>query len=159
VGDSGKIKLTLLLRKMIGNYKNKLDDKGRIIIPSKNRSELGDFIVISYGFDNTLEIRTSESFSKWSQTLSKKGNLSSNSRELSRIILGNSFEVTIDKSGRALLPKQLTDLIKLTKDVMLIGIGDKIEVHPAKQWGDITSNPEEMTKNLEQMAEELSKSE
>ena len=142
---------------MIGNYKNKLDEKGRIIVPAKFRKELGSFIVVSIGFDNTLEIRTSKSFEKWSETLSKKGNLSSNSRHLSRFILGNSFEVTLDKAGRALLPKQLTEIVKLTKDVMLIGIGDKIEVHSSKQWEDLTSNPEKMAKTLEQMAEELSK--
>ncbi len=142
---------------MIGNYKNKLDEKGRITIPAKFRKELGGLIVVSYGFDNTLEIRTSKSFELWSKTLSDKGNLSTSSRKLSRFIMGNSFEITIDKAGRALLPKRLMEMIKLTKDVMLIGIGDKIEVHSEKQWNDLTSNPEEMTKTLEQMAEELSK--
>lgn len=142
---------------MIGNYKNKLDEKGRLIIPAKFRSELSNFIVISLGFDNTLEIRDSKSFNKWSESLVKKGNLSSQSRNLSRLILGNSFEISLDKAGRALLPKQLINLVKLTKDVTLIGIGDKIEVHSSDEWEELTSNPEEVTKKLEQMAEELSK--
>jgi len=47
---------------MIGNYKNKLDDKNRLTIPAKFRNELGLIVVVSYGFDNTLELRTSQSF-------------------------------------------------------------------------------------------------
>ena len=44
---------------MIGNYTNKLDEKGRMTIPAKLRNELGEAIVISYGFDNTLEVNLS----------------------------------------------------------------------------------------------------
>jgi len=142
---------------MIGNYKNKLDDKNRLTIPAKFRNELGLIVVVSYGFDNTLELRTSQSFNSWSQSLINKGNLSSNARNLSRIILGNSFELELDNSGRILLPKQLVNLIKLNKDVVLIGVGDKIEIHPAEQWEKLTSEPSQMTKSLEQMAEELNK--
>ncbi len=154
MGDSGG---THYFKTMIGNYSNKLDDKGRLTIPAKFREELGKVVVISIGFDNTLEIRTSKSFEKWKESLTSKGNLSKNARNLSRAILGNSFELTLDKAGRALLPKQLIDLIKLTKDVTLIGVGDKVEVHSTKQWDDLTSDTETMTKSLEEMAEELSK--
>jgi DNA-binding transcriptional regulator/RsmH inhibitor MraZ len=47
---------------MIGNYINKLDEKGRITIPAKFRNELGGIVVLSYGFDNTLEIRSQKTF-------------------------------------------------------------------------------------------------
>ena len=142
---------------MIGNYKSVLDEKNRITIPTKFREELGSFIVVSYGFDKTLEIRSSKSFEKWVETLSKKGNLASDSRKLSRIILGNSFNVTLDKAGRALIPKNLTGLINLTKEAMIIGTGNKLEIHTKEQWDDINSNPEEMAKILSEMAESLSK--
>lgn len=144
---------------MIGNYTNKLDDKGRLTIPTKFRDKLKSSIVISYGFDNTLEIRTVNSFDEWSNSLIAKGNLSKNARELQRLILGNSFEVDLDKNGRILLPKQLMELSKIKKEVSLIGVGNKIEIHPSKQWTELTSNVEKMTKSLEELAEELSKAE
>lgn len=146
-----------IYRTMIGNYSNKLDDKGRLTIPSKFRNELGELVVISYGFDNTLEIRTSKAFEEWSNSLVEKGNLSSNARNISRIILGNSFEINLDKSGRVLLPKQLIEIVKLSKEVTLIGVGNKIEVHSTNTWDNFTSDSEQMTKTLEQMAEDLSK--
>lgn len=143
---------------MIGNYQNKLDDKGRITIPSKFRKTLGNKIVISFGFDNTLEIRTSASFKEWSSLLVSKGNLSKSARQLSRIILGNSFEIDIDSSGRALLPKQLIDFVNIKKDVTLVGVGDKIEIHSFEEWEKSISDSKHITTSLEQLAEELNKS-
>lgn len=146
-------------RTMIGNYLNKLDDKGRLTMPSKFRNELGESIVISYGFDNTLEIRTIKAFEEWSNSLIAKGNLSSTARQLQRMILGNSFEVTLDKAGRALLPKVLIQVANLKKEVALVGIGNKIEVHDADQWNSMSTDSNTMTKTLEELAEEMSKSE
>lgn len=140
---------------MIGNYNNKIDDKGRLTIPAKFRNELGDIIVISYGFDNTLEIRTPKSFEQWSNSLIAKGNLAQSARQLQRIILGNSFEINIDKAGRALLPKNLIDLANLNKEVVLVGIGEKIEIHDTEKWSSLTNATDETTKSLEELAEEL----
>lgn len=144
---------------MIGNYNNKLDDKSRLIIPAKFRNTLGSVIVISYGFDKTLEIRSLKSFEQWQESLTSKGNLNSNARNLSRLILGNSFDIEIDKSGRALIPSQLRDLVGLTKEVTLVGVGDKIEVHSSAAWNATINDQEAMAKSLEEMAQELSKSE
>ena len=155
MGESGN---TLAMEiKMIGNYSNKLDDKSRLIVPAKFREELGKSIVISYGFDNTLEIRTIKQFEIWNEFLTSKGNLSKNARQLSRAILGNSFELAVDKAGRVLLPKKLVEMINLQNEVTLIGVGDKIEIHSTKDWEELTSDTDLMTKSLEQMAEELSK--
>lgn len=142
---------------MIGNYRNKLDDKSRLTLPAKLRSELGSSIVISAGFDNTLEIRTQDEFKTWMDSLTSKGNLSSNARKLARFILGNSFEITVDKAGRVLLPKELSSFAKLDKDVVFVAVGDKVEIHAAKQWDDLMSDSSALEKSLEEMADELSK--
>lgn len=140
---------------MIGNYKNKLDDKGRLTIPSKFREELGDTIVISYGFDNTLEIRTKEAFQEWSNSLIAKGNLNKNARQLQRIVLGNSFELTVDKAGRINVPDNLIGLAKIEKEVSLIGIGDKVEVHASSRWDSINEDAEDLATSMEELAEAL----
>lgn len=142
---------------MIGNYRNKLDDKSRLTLPAKLRNELGADIVISAAFDNTLEIRTAKDFKDWMDTLTSKGNLSSNARQLQRLILGNSFEIKVDKAGRVLVPKELLTLAGVKKDVVLVAIGDKVEVHDAKQWDNLMSDSKALTKSLEQLADELAK--
>ncbi len=142
---------------MIGNYRNKLDDKARLAIPAKLRTQLGSSIVISAGFDNTLEIRTKKDFDAWMDTLTSKGNLSSNARKLSRMILGNSFEVNLDKAGRALLPKELLSIVGIKKEAVLVAVGDKVEIHAAEQWDKLMSDSKALTKSLEEMADELAK--
>ncbi len=141
---------------MIGNYKNKLDEKGRITIPSKFRDELGAEIVISYGFDNTLELRTAKAFKEWIDTLSAKGNLNKNARQLSRLILGNSFDLTVDKSGRINVPNDLLEKANILKEVSLVGIGDKIEIHASEQWDSINNDADNLAASMEELAEALS---
>ncbi len=141
---------------MIGNYKNKLDEKGRLTIPSKFRNELGEFIVVSLGFDNTLEIRTKKSFEEWSNSLIAKGNLSKNARQLQRIMLGNSFELSLDKLGRINVPNQLLELAKINKEVVLVGVGEKIEIHSSTQWENNTKSVDDIAMSMEELAESLS---
>lgn len=141
---------------MIGNYKNKLDDKGRLTIPSKFRNELGEVVIISYGFDNTLEIRTKKAFEQWSNSLVAKGNLNKKARELQRIVLGNSFDLSLDKAGRINVPKELMQLAGIEKEVSIVGIGDKIEVHSASAWDKTMSNAEELAASMEELAQALS---
>ncbi len=142
---------------MIGNYTNKLDEKGRMTIPAKLRNELGEAIVISYGFDNTLEVRTKKSFDEWSNSLVAEGNLKKDARMLQRLILGNSFELSPDKAGRVLLPKALTEMTNITKEVVLVGIGDKIEIHAKEQWDSYSSDSDNLADSMEALAEALSK--
>lgn len=142
---------------MIGNYRNKIDDKARLTLPAKLRNELGGAIVISAGFDNTLEIRTQKNFKIWMDSLTSKGNLSSNARNLSRIILGNSFEVNVDKAGRVLVPKDLFGIANIEREVVLVAVGEKVEIHSAQQWDKLMQDSKALTKSLEQMADELAK--
>ncbi len=140
---------------MIGNYKNKLDEKGRLTIPSKLRNELGEAIVISFGFDGTLEIRTKKAFDDWSNSLIAKGNLNAAARQLQRMVLGNSFELTVDKAGRINVPANLLAMTKIEKEVTLVGIGEKIEVHATEQWDSMNGNSDELAMSMEELAAAL----
>lgn len=144
---------------MIGNYTNKLDDKGRMTIPAKFRNELGEFVVVSYGFDNSLEIRKKEIFDIWSNSLIENGNLNKEARELQRLILGLSFDVVIDKSGRILLPKSLLDVAKIEKEISIVGIGNKLEIHSTTQWNNFAKNDNanSLSEKMERLASSISK--
>lgn len=140
---------------MIGNYSNKIDSKGRITIPSKFRNELGEVIVASYGFENSIELRTLSEFKKWSDLLIDKGNFVKSARELQRIILGQSFDIKVDKAGRILMPKALLKLAQIENEVVIVGIGDKLEIHSSNNWEKHISDNQQNDKSIEQLAEEL----
>ncbi len=140
---------------MFGNYNNKLDDKGRLTIPSKLREELGTEVVISFGFEKVLEVRTKKEFEIWSQSLLDKGNLSKNARDLQRAILGHSFELSIDKAGRVNVPDSLIALSKLSKEVTLIGVGNKLEIHSADNWANFADDGDALSNLMEDLANKL----
>ncbi len=139
----------------IGNFKTKLDDKGRMTIASKFREELGQDIVISLGFNRALEIRTVEEYSVWLNSLIEKGNLNSAARELRMIVAANSFDLTIDKSGRINVPNDLIEKAGIEKEVYLVGVGDKIEIHSAEGWAKYNSDGGSLSNKMEELAELL----
>ncbi len=119
---------------MIGNYQYSLDSKGRLAIPSKFRKELGTKIVLSLGFDQTLEIRREIDFKNWTNFLLEKSSMNKNSRLVSRTVIGNSFEVSLDGQGRILLPKLLLEQVGINKKVQIVGVGNKLELHSQDKW-------------------------
>lgn len=119
---------------MIGNYKHTIDSKGRLTIPSRFRKELGSIVFVSLGLDNVIDIRSKKAFEQMQETLLSKGTFNKNSRLVQRTILGNSFEVELDKQGRALMPKELVERVSLENAVQVIGVGSKLEVYSTTKW-------------------------
>ncbi len=121
-------------------------------MPSKLREQLGSEVVISFSFGNVLEIRTKDAFQDWSNSLLEKGNFKKEARELQRLVLGNSFELSIDKAGRVNIPDNLIALVKLEKEVTLIGVGDKLEIHSTSAWEAVTDDSEDLANKMEELA-------
>lgn len=113
---------------MFGNYFRALDDKNRVMIPSKLRDSLGDVFFITLGPDNILEMRNENSFSKYRDALLGQNFLNKNARIFARVILGNTIEASADKQGRVVLPEQFLTKLGITKDIAFVGVGDKVEI-------------------------------
>lgn len=111
----------------MGQYEHTIDTKGRIIIPAKYRNELGDTFVITKGLDGCLFIYPSQ---EWIDFADKLMGLSSsqNTRRLQRQFLSKAMEVTTDKQGRILIPGLLRESVGLEKDVVFLGMMNRIEV-------------------------------
>ena len=111
----------------MGQYEHTIDTKGRIIIPAKYRNELGDTFVITKGLDGCLFIYPSQ---EWIDFADKLMGLSSsqNTRRLQRQFLSKAMEVTTDKQGRILIPGLLRESAGLEKDVVFLGMMNRIEV-------------------------------
>lgn len=136
----------------MGQYEHTIDTKGRIIIPAKYRSELGDTFVITKGLDGCLYIYPSQ---EWQDFVDKLKTLSSsqNTRRIQRQFLSKAMEVTIDKQGRILIPGILRECAALEKDVVFLGMMNRIEV-----WDKARLKEEEEleeTVGLEETMDEL----
>jgi MraZ protein len=112
----------------LGTYEHSIDDKNRLVLPSKIVLKLSKTVFISKGFDGCLEIREKEDFNDYVKKLLSYSNTSKDARQVQRIFLSLSCETEIDSAKRILIPSNLRNKANLTKDVVIIGVGKMIEI-------------------------------
>ncbi len=139
-----------------GSYTHNLDEKGRLVIPSKMRDELGLKAYILKGFDGALSIFKEEDFQNLVKELQNLPFNKKNSRAYLRIQLASACELDIDRQGRALLPTQLLNKYQIGKEVIVIGALDHIEVWNRSDYEEYEKSADS---SFEQIAEELSEKE
>ncbi len=118
----------------MGEYSHSVDAKGRIIIPAKYREELGEKFVITKGMDGCLFVLPEEAFRELTDQLKALPLSVKDSRTLVRHFSGAAAEGELDKQGRVLVPAKLREHAGLDKDVVLVGVLDKIEVWSRERW-------------------------
>ncbi|MCK5945861.1 MAG: division/cell wall cluster transcriptional repressor MraZ [Mycoplasmataceae bacterium] len=119
---------------MFGNYSRSLDEKRRVIVPSKFRNALGKTFYITLGADNTLDMRTSNDFEVWMAKINGTNMLSKDARKFARILLGNTIKLEFDKQGRIALPNTFLQKTGITTEVTFVGIGNKVELWDSKRY-------------------------
>ena len=139
---------------MFGKFNRNLDDKNRIVIPTKILKELGDVFYISLSLDNSLVIRSAAEFTKFKARISENSMLDKEFRNLTRIIFANTEELSPDKLGRVTMPKYLLEKIPIKKDVVFIGNGNYCELF-AKEVYDNFEKTYENEENLDKLADKL----
>ena len=119
---------------LMGEYKNSLDVKGRLVIPSKFREELGEKVILTRGLDGSLFIYSPL---KWQELTEKFKTLSfteKEARNFTRFMLSGANTLEIDKQGRIIIPSYLRDYANLTKEVILVGVLDRVEIWSLENW-------------------------
>ena len=122
-----------------GEYIHTIDAKGRVTIPAKFRDELGNRFVVTRGLEDCL---SAYSFERWKRIEDKLSEISLTNKagmKLTRLIMGNAIECEVDKMGRILITQTLRDKAGLNKDVVLLGLGDRIELWDKAKWDEINS--------------------
>ena len=89
--------------RLIGDYLHTIDAKGRVIVPSKFREQLGNIFIITKGFDNSLTICSENAWNELEDKLSQMSMISADSRIIRRMIVGSATEVVPDKQGRIII--------------------------------------------------------
>lgn len=134
----------------MGEYNHTIDTKGRLIVPMKFREELGESFVITRGFEGCLMIYDSREWEKVQEKITSQSILSAQARTLHRYLIGGAALSEIDKQGRVLIPPVLREAAGITKDVVLLGVGNKIEVWSKEKWALQSESV-----NIEEIAEQL----
>lgn len=116
---------------LIGEYQYTIDVKGRLFIPVKFREDLGESFVVTKGLDDSLFVYSEE---QWRQLLEKINALPMSQRDIRRFFLAGATQVELDKQGRALLPQNLREHAHLEKDVVIIGVSERVEIWDKQRW-------------------------
>ena len=138
----------------IGEYSHNLDDKGRLAIPKKFRTELSKGAVVTRGLDNCLFLYTKAEWKKLATKLADLPFAQANTRAFARLMLAGAMDVSLDKQGRVVLPEYLRTFAGLKKETILAGLYNRLEIWDQKKWGDYTTKNEAASNEIaEQMAE------
>ncbi|MDZ7293496.1 division/cell wall cluster transcriptional repressor MraZ [Mycoplasmopsis pulmonis] len=113
---------------LYGNFERSLDPKNRLSLPAKFKTELGSNFYLSVLLDGVVEIRNSEEFENEAHKFKTMNVLDKNARDFARLFFQRTVEVEADKQGRFVLPKHILEKASIQKDVVLVGMGDKVEL-------------------------------
>ncbi len=123
----------------MGEYNHTLDAKSRLIIPAKFRENLGEEFVITKGMDGCLFAYTAEDWEIFAGKLRELPMMDKESRQFVRFFLAGASLAQIDKTGRILLPQPLKEFADITKDVVLVGVGSRVEIWSKARWDGTVS--------------------
>lgn len=122
------------MKTFMGEYNNKVDAKGRIIVPSKFREKLGDTFVVTKGFDNCLYVYDMENWEGIQAKLEQMPMLTADARTVRRMLIGSAAEAETDGNGRILIPAPLRAYAGIDKEAVLIGNIDHVEIWNRERW-------------------------
>lgn len=120
----------------MGEYHHNIDDKGRIIIPSKFRTELGEKFIVTRGLEECLFVY---SMDEWNEIINKLKELpftNKDARLFMRMFMSGATECELDKNGRINIPNTLTSYASLEKECVVIGVNDRLEIWSLSKFED-----------------------
>lgn len=137
----------------MGEYNHTVDEKGRLIIPSKFREELGNTFVVTKGLDGCLFVYDNAEWKALEEKLRALPLTNRDARAFARFMLAGAAQVEVDKQGRILLPQVLRGFAGLEKDVVLIGVASRIEIWSKDKWEMATfeMDGEELAEKMENL--------
>lgn len=137
---------------LMGEYHHNIDDKGRIVVPTKLRMELGESFVLARGFEKCLY---AYSQTEWDKLVAKLNELPFNKKDVrmfTRTFYSGATVCEFDKSGRINITSPLVSYADLKKSCTIIGVNDHVEIWDEQAFNEFIASSSE---NMEDIAENL----
>ena len=118
-----------------GQFDFSLDAKNRLNVPAKFRPAFSDGVVLAKALEPCVAIWAPQAFEDWTESfLSNLNPVSKERRSLTRFFAGNSWDAELDSAGRVTLTAQLLKHAGISKEVVVVGNLDHIEVWDRERW-------------------------
>ena len=139
----------------IGEYQHSLDDKGRLQVPVKFRSDLKVGAVVTRGLDNCLFLYTRRAWEELAKRLANLPISRANTRAFALLMLAGAMDVEIDSQGRVLLPDYLRHYASLKRQVVVAGLYNRLEIWDKIRWQNYKRSTEKDSGDIAEALAEL----
>jgi len=136
----------------MGEFHHNLDEKNRLIIPSKFRDELGKKFIITRGLEECLFVYSMDEWNKIVEKLKELSFTKKDARSFMRMFLSGATECELDKSGRVNIVNNLIDYASLDKECVIVGVNERLEIWSEKEFNNFFN---ENIDNFSDIAENL----
>ena len=136
----------------MGEYHHSIDEKGRLIIPAKYREELGEKFVMTRGLEKCLYIYP---LNEWDKIVGKLKTLpftKKDARIFIRSFFSGATDCEFDRQGRINIISPMVEYADITKECVIIGANDRLEVWSFNNWNDFINENQD---KIEDIAEDL----
>ena len=128
----------------LGRYRHTIDGKGRLTVPARYRDLLAaEGAYLTQGLDNNLNVYPPNVFERIFNRVNSLNMTDPSARSLRRLMFSNAEQVTLDKTGRILIPHFLREALELDGEAVIVGMGDYFEIWSPDQWDGQASMMEE----------------
>lgn len=135
---------------LLGTYTPKLDDKGRVILPSKFRDDLGEGVVITRGQERCLYVFSSAEFERVHERIREAPLTNKQARDFLRMFLSGASAEKPDGQSRVTVPPALRTYAGLERELIVTGVGAHAEIWNADAWNAYAESNESTYAEMEQ---------
>lgn len=139
-----------------GEYLHSIDRKGRLILPAKFRevakSSFIEKFFVTRGLDKCLFMFSEEEWRSQEGKFKAISFTKQQARTFNRLYFSGAVEVVPDRQGRILLPQYLKDFAEIKKDVVIVGVSNRIEIWAKDKWQEFYGSSRQ---SFEEIAEKL----
>ena len=138
----------------MGEYQHTVDAKGRLIVPSKFREELGERFVVTKGIDRCLFAYPQSEWKVFEEKLKALPLSSADARKFVRYFFAGAVECELDNQGRIMIPANLREYAGLKKDIVSIGVAERVEIWNKATWNEYNEGnfvDEELAAKMEEI--------
>ncbi len=128
---------------LLGTHTPKLDDKGRVILPSRFRDEFASGLVVTRGQDRCLYVFSAGEFQEVHEKIKQAPMTSATGRDYLRVFLSGASDEIPDKQGRVTIPATLRDYAGLSRELVMIGVGNRAEIWDSATWNQYLQSNEQ----------------
>ena len=134
----------------MGTYTPKIDEKGSLFLPAKFRDRLAEGLVITQGQEKCLVVWPQDVFLQEASRTQATPMTNRDARDYARVLFASAEQSTPDKQGRIGIPLHLRAYAALQRDVVVIGVMDRVEIWDPQRWADYSNGASEKFADLDE---------